>query len=376
MFVATHVLLPWIAAAQGLTGTLVGTVKDHQGGAVVGALVEINSPALIGGPGTTTTNSKGQLRFTNLPPGAYVIVVAVPGFTTYRGQDVLIGVSVDHRDSCCPAACRRQSVRRSRGHDPRAWEDGTRAWGLALAPRISPRSRLDDPGLFDWIRAAPGISPTSPSSGTINTISAFGSSTNENTFLIDGTDFTSPSNGAARADPGVDFMQEVHVQSVGASVEYGNVQGAVVNVVTRQGGNRFLCDASYYGQTASLTSQPMRLPVAGAGELTSGYAAREVPRLHDKPRRSRCSRSVVVFRGIPVPAGLRQPAWDRSRHSPGCPRRTTSLRSSPGGWLRAGSWSRAFTTSSGSTQNNPRLHGRSKRPCACAGQCRLSPWRI
>ena len=127
-------------------------------------------------------------------------------------------------------------------------------------------------GLFDLIRATPGISPTSPSSGTINTISAFGSSTNENSFLIDGTDFTSPSNGAARADPGVDFMQEVHVQSVGASVEYGNVQGAVVNVVTRQGGNRFLYDASYYGQTASLTSQPIRLPVAGAGGLTSGYA--------------------------------------------------------------------------------------------------------
>ena len=125
--------------------------------------------------------------------------------------------------------------------------------------------------MFDLVRTAPGISPTSPSSGTINTISAYGSSTNENSFLIDGTDFTSPSNGAARADPGVDFVQEVHVQSVGASVEYGNVQGAVVNVVTRQGGNRFTWDASYYGQTTHLTTQPIRLPVVGAGDLTSGY---------------------------------------------------------------------------------------------------------
>jgi hypothetical protein len=31
--------------------------------------------------------------------------------------------------------------------------------------------------MFDWIRAAPGISPTSPSSGIATTISAFGSGT-------------------------------------------------------------------------------------------------------------------------------------------------------------------------------------------------------
>ena len=68
----------------------------------------------------------------------------------------------------------------------------------------------------------------------------FGSGTNENLFLIDGTNFTSVSNGVARVEPGVDFIQEIQVQSVGASAEYGNVQGGVINVVTRQGGSRYL----------------------------------------------------------------------------------------------------------------------------------------
>ena len=90
-------------------------------------------------------------------------------------------------------------------------------------------------------------------------MSAFGSGTNENQFLIDGTNFTCPCNGIARAEPGIDFIQEVQVQSVGASAEFGNVQGAVINVVTRQGSERFLYDASYYGQTAGLTSQPVLL---------------------------------------------------------------------------------------------------------------------
>ena len=93
--------------------------------------------------------------------------------------------------------------------------------------------------MFDFIRAAPGISPTSPGSATATTVSAFGSGTNENQFLIDGTNFTCPCNGVARAEPGVDFIQEVQVQSVGASAEFGNVQGAVINVVTRQGSERF-----------------------------------------------------------------------------------------------------------------------------------------
>ena len=44
--------------------------------------------------------------------------------------------------------------------------------------------------MFDFVKAAPGVSPTSPSSGTSNTVSAFGSGVNENAFLLDGTNFT------------------------------------------------------------------------------------------------------------------------------------------------------------------------------------------
>ena len=65
--------------------------------------------------------------------------------------------------------------------------------------------------MFDFIRAAPGISATSPSSAVTTTVSAFGSGVNENQFLIDGTNFTCPCNGVARSEPGVDFIQEVHV---------------------------------------------------------------------------------------------------------------------------------------------------------------------
>jgi hypothetical protein len=124
--------------------------------------------------------------------------------------------------------------------------------------------------MFDSIRAAPGVSPTSPSSGTVNTVAAFGSGSNENLFLIDGTNFTCPCAGVSRAEPSVDVIHEVQIQSVGVSAEYGNIQGTVFNVITRQGSNRLLYDASYYGQTPGLTSQPVRVPMA-ATQPATGY---------------------------------------------------------------------------------------------------------
>jgi hypothetical protein len=66
-------------------------------------------------------------------------------------------------------------------------------------------------------------------------------------------------------------IQEVQVQSVGASAEFGSMQGAFINVVTRQGGDTFSFDASYYGQTSGLTSHPVRLAFPGSGQRKSSF---------------------------------------------------------------------------------------------------------
>src|SRR4026209_2781297 len=79
LLLATFVLLPVTAAwAQGLSGALVGSVRDEQGGALQGALVRVSSPALIGGTLTATTNEKGQLRFPVLAPGSYALAIELP----------------------------------------------------------------------------------------------------------------------------------------------------------------------------------------------------------------------------------------------------------------------------------------------------------
>ena len=267
---ALYVLEAAMATAQGLMGALIGTVKDAQGGVLPGAVVRVSSPALIGGPETLTTNEKGQLRFPALPPGQYVLDIEVRGFSAYHEEEIRIGVgaTIERTAVLNLAAVRDSLVVEGAG-------SRIEARGSGFETRFGPEDLRAIPvrrfSMFDFIRAAPGVSATSPGSVSTNSVSAFGSGTNENTFLIDGTNFTCPCSGEARSEPGVDFIQEVHVQGVGASAEFGNLQGAVVNVITRQGSDRFLYDASYYGQTAAMTSRPVQLTYPGPGQPKSGY---------------------------------------------------------------------------------------------------------
>jgi len=262
-------LVPAITVAQGLTGALVGTVTDAAGGVISGAAVRISSPALIGGELTTKTNERGQLRFPSVPPGAYVLEILLEGFRPYRDADIRIGAgaTIERTPVLTMAALADSIVVHGVGSrlDARNPGFGTRFDAEQLD--AIPMRRFS---YQDWVKTAPGISATSPSGSSV-LVSAFGSGVDQNQYLLDGTSITATGNGVSRADPGVDFIQELQIQSVGASVEYGNVQGAVVNVITKSGGNRFQYDAAYYSQTDALTSQPVRLEYDRARQLDSGY---------------------------------------------------------------------------------------------------------
>jgi len=268
VFVACLVF-PRLVAGQGLTGTLIGSVKDEQGAAIPGGQMRVSSPALIGGPRDVTTDDAGRFRFPNLAPGSYRLAIAMPGFAAHQEEDIRIGAgaTLERTVVLKVAGIVESVIVQGTGSRIEARESGFESRFGPEYLRSIPVRRFS---MFDLIRAAPGVSPTSPSSGTVNTVSAFGSGVNENMFLIDGTNFTCPCQGVSRAEPSVDVIQEIQIQSIGASAEYGNIQGAVFNVVTRQGGNRFSYDASYYGQTAGLTSRPVRLAVPGT-QTSSGF---------------------------------------------------------------------------------------------------------
>jgi len=251
-------LVPVRSVGQDLAGALVGTLKDPQGAVVRGAEILLTSPAVMGGVIRTTTDQKGQWRFPALPPGIYALDVHVKDFAPVHEGGIQISAG---------ATVERQMVLALPGLSEALLVLGSES--EARDSGVTTRFRRDEittiptrrASMFDLIRAAPGVSPTSPSSGTTTTVSIFGSGTNENQYQVDGTPTTCPCNGIARSEVGIDFIQEVLVQSLVASAEFGNSQGAVINVITRQGGAQFQYGASYYAQTAGLTSRPVRLPL-------------------------------------------------------------------------------------------------------------------
>src|SRR4051812_9651962 len=85
------VLLCVSAFAQETTGGIQGTVKDSQGAVVSGATVTVAGPALIGTQ-KSTTDSAGNYRFNQLPPGTYEINVTAAGFGNNRQTGIKIEV--------------------------------------------------------------------------------------------------------------------------------------------------------------------------------------------------------------------------------------------------------------------------------------------
>ena len=73
--------LPTLVHGQGL-GTIAGVAKDASGAVLPGVTVEAASPALIEKTRTAVTNESGQYTIVSLPPGAYSVTFALPGFST------------------------------------------------------------------------------------------------------------------------------------------------------------------------------------------------------------------------------------------------------------------------------------------------------
>lgn len=241
---------PVSGSAQRTTGDIRGVITDASGAVLPGVTVTLRGRAVPGAP-TTVTNETGVYRFPNLPPGSYDLTVELAGFTTstQTGIQVSLGgtAEIDVQLKLSTQSETITVVAQAPVVDSTSSQVATnysREW-----VENAPVRRFT---FFDLINAAPGVSAATSTSSRSQ---SFGSATNENVYLIDGTDFTAPLTGAAWPWPNTDAIEEVQVLSLGAPADYGNLGGAVFNVVTRQGGNDFHGDANFYFQNQSLTGR-------------------------------------------------------------------------------------------------------------------------
>jgi len=83
-------MAPAAAAAQGVTGTVSGVVKDAQGGVVPGATVTLISEARGTVSAPAISSEKGDFVFPNLTPDTYTIQVEMPSFKTLRRSGLIV----------------------------------------------------------------------------------------------------------------------------------------------------------------------------------------------------------------------------------------------------------------------------------------------
>src|SRR6185436_1980118 len=242
--------LPLSGWAQRTTGDIRGVVTDESGGVLPGVTVTLKGRTVAGAP-SVVTNEEGTYRFPNLPPGTYDLTAELQGFATSHQTAIQVSLAATTELNVQLKVSAQSETVTVTASSPVVDATSTQ-----VATNYSHEWVANAPvrrfTFFDLINAAPGVSA---STATSSRSQSFGSATNENLYLIDGTDFTAPLTGAAWPWPNTDAIEEVQILSLGAPASYGNVSGAVFNVVTRQGGNTFKGDANFYFMNQGLTGR-------------------------------------------------------------------------------------------------------------------------
>ena len=230
------------AGAQTSTGGLRGFVRDNSG-VLAGVTVEASSPSRIGGPAVEVTDGQGLYRFENLPVGEYTLTFTLQGFGT------------------TPA---RGDSRRGRPHHSarHAAEGRQRRAGDHRHRRVAGRRRG---ALGDQQQLQPGDAAEHPVVSPVllrhRHLHAGGAhQPGAERLAVHHLRFEQRSEPVpvrrrrhlGRVErrrlgfPSPDIMQEVQVNAVGASAEFHDFQGGVVNIVTKTGSNAYRGTGSFY----------------------------------------------------------------------------------------------------------------------------------
>jgi outer membrane receptor protein involved in Fe transport len=237
--------------AQRTTGTINGTVKDETGAVLPGVVVTV-SGANIAGSQDATTNDSGFYRFVGLPPGEYELKFSLAGFKTETRRAIRVPLGVTLEENASLVVTQLQESIEVVG-EATVVDTSSNEVSSNYGREFVDNAPLRRFSFFDLVAAAPGSLQGGDSNNTSRTM-VYGSSYDENSFQVDGVEVTDNYFNEAQAEPNTDAIEEVEILSLGAPAEYGNLTGAVYNIVTRQGTNEFHGDVGFYYQSDGLTS--------------------------------------------------------------------------------------------------------------------------
>ena len=266
------------AAAQGTSAASIsGVVFDSSGGVLSGAAIEVSSPALIEKVRKTTTDERGEYRIVELRPGTYTVTVERQGFAPFRREGIEL---TSNFNAAVNAELRvgvlEQSVLVS-GASPLV-----DAQNVARQTVIS-KTLLDTvptaKNLLGFYALTPAaVTPTNAqdvggSKGeTTARASVHGSKQGDTKMMIDGMSFNTFEGEGSQRTFFVNALtaQEVLVDSPSGSTSAEcTSNGVIVNVIPRDGGNRFSGTIFAAGSNHNLQADNLTPALQAAGAKTT-----------------------------------------------------------------------------------------------------------
>jgi outer membrane receptor protein involved in Fe transport len=233
------------ARAQTTTATIEGTVRDAQG-AVVGGVQLTAKSALLGLERTATSDTNGFYRITALPAGIYTLSASHSGFSTRSVESVELTVNrTATLDIQLDVGTVEGQV--SVTADTQFLNQTDAASGSTIGPRKIQGLPTNGRNYLDLMQLVPGaVINRQADTGSDNSTPVLGERAGNNNFLIDGQPNKSTVQGGAAAPFNQETIAEFQVLTAGYKAEFGQASGAVVNVITRSGGNGYHGLASIY----------------------------------------------------------------------------------------------------------------------------------
>jgi hypothetical protein len=224
--------VPAIPAAAQVTTTVLGTVKDAQGGVLPGATVVLISETRGTRIAPVVTNASGDFVLPNVPPDTYTLQVEMPSFRTLQQRGLQIGADprVVVGTLTLEVGGQSEVVNVTAGASLIQAASGERSFRIdATAVEALP---IVNRNFTSLAALAPGVD------GTGAGVTRVGGGGDSN-IVMDGVSTSSPGNNAIMLRLNTESLAEVRVLTAGYQAEFGRAAGVQITSITKSGTNRF-----------------------------------------------------------------------------------------------------------------------------------------
>lgn len=239
-----------VAHAQSISGTIVGTITDQQGGILAGVGVTATNVETGLDYQGVTDSERGMFVIPEVPPNIYRVRAQFSGFQTQVHQLVRVDVNRVTEEDFVMTISTTATTIVVKSAAPMA--DTSTA---ALGANFDQAQIREIPNLSRDVNnlalLAPGVLSvrTFSFASTLVPFAVNGSGGRYNNFIIDSVSNNEPIfGGAATQFTNLDIFADYAVTDGAEKAEFGRDSGSTVNVITKSGSSKFHGTAFWFGQ--------------------------------------------------------------------------------------------------------------------------------